>query len=82
MMPDNKKQWFLLLLTAAWLLLSAVAYVATQDARIATLIAPPIAMLCRLYHYHFPPSIADYELQKFKLQIKRDQACNRKRARP
>ena len=60
-------------------------YFATQDARalrLATLTVPPITMLRQLYRYYFPPSAADYELQKLKLQIKSDQTSNRKRTRP
>lgn len=88
-MPDNKKQWFLLILTAAWLLialaLTAGVYSITQDARsfgFAMLTAAPITMLRHLYRYHFPPSAADYEIQKLKLLLKSDQARNRKRNHP
>lgn len=88
-MIDNKKQWYLVILATTWLFialaLTAGFYAITQDTRslsLATLTAPPIAMLRQLYHYYFPPSAADYEIQKFKLQRKSDQACNKKRPRP
>jgi hypothetical protein len=75
-MIDNNKQWFLLILAAAWLFialaLAAGVYFAT----------PSRMMLRQLYRYYFPPSAADYELQKLKLQIKSDQTSNRKRTRP
>lgn len=85
---DNSKQWFLLLLAAVWLFfalaLTAYVYSVTQDMRslgLATLTAPPIAMLRLLYRYHFPPSAADYELQKLKLQFKHGRSHYRKRVR-
>jgi len=84
-MIDNKKQWYLLILATIWLLialtLTASFYLTTRDIRslgLATLTAPPIAMLRRLYHYHFPPSPADYEIKKLKLQKKSNQAHNKK----
>jgi hypothetical protein len=88
-MVDNKKQWFLLILAAVWLFLAlaltAGVYYTTQDVRtlgLATLTAPPIAMFRQLYRYHFPPSAADYEIQKLKLQMKSERAHNRKWIRP
>lgn len=84
-MIDNKKQWFLLSLATVWLLIAlamtASIYYITRDTRtlgLATLIAPPITMLHRIYHYHFPPSPADYELQKLKLQLKKSSARRKK----
>jgi hypothetical protein len=85
-MIDNKKQWFLLILATIWLFLALAITTSflliTQDARsfgLTALTAPPIAMLRQIYRYHFPPSAADYALQKLKLQAKRDQ--RRQRAR-
>ncbi len=52
MMLDNKKQWFLLILIAAWLFivlaLTIKVYYTLQDVRslgLAALTAPPIALL-------------------------------------
>lgn len=74
-MTDNKKQWYLLILATAWLFialaLTVCALYITRDLRsalLAGLTTPPIALLHRLYHYHFPPSAADYEIQKLKIQ--------------
>jgi hypothetical protein len=75
-MTDNKKQWYLLILATAWLFialaLTAGALYITRDLRSAAfagLTTPPIVLLRRLYHYYFPPSDADYEIQKLKIQI-------------
>lgn len=85
-MPNSKQQWFLFILAAAWLfvalVLTGIVYLVTQDARtlvLSALMAPPVAMLRYLYHYYFPPSSADYELQKLKLQLKSDQTHCKKR---
>lgn len=82
-MIDNRKQWFLLILAAAWLLivlaLTASVYTITRDLHsfgLATFTAPLIAILRPLYRYHFPPDVADCEIQKLKLQLK---DCNKKR---
>ncbi len=73
-MTDNKKQCNLLILATAWLFialaLTAGALYVTRDLRsvvLAGLTTPPIALLRRLYRYHFPPSAADYEIQKLKI---------------
>jgi hypothetical protein len=74
-MTDNKKQWYLLILATAWLfialaLTAGMLYI-TRDLRsaaLAGLMAPPIALLRGLYRYYFPPSAAEYEIQKLKLQ--------------
>ncbi len=75
-MTDNKKQWYLLILATVWLFialaLTAGALYITRDLRsalLAGLSTPQIALLRRLYLYHFPPSAADYEIQKLKIQI-------------
>jgi len=88
-MKDNKKQWYLLVLATAWLFSSLAvtisAFYMTKDPRslaIATLTAPPIAILSRLYLYHFPPSTADYEIQKLKLQIKLSAVRKKKCVKP
>jgi hypothetical protein len=88
-MSNSKEQWFLFILAAAWLfltlILTGIVYLLTHDVRalaLTTLTAPPVAMLRSLYHYHFPPSSADYELQKLKLQLRSNQARNKKRKAP
>ena len=75
-MTDNKKQWYLLILVTAWLFIALALTVGalyiTKDLRsaaIAGLTAPPIALIRRLCRYYFPPSAADYEIQKLKIQV-------------
>jgi len=88
-MSNSKEQWFLFILAAVWLcialILTGIVYLITHDARalaLTTLTAPPVAMLRYLYHYHFPPSSADYELQKLKLRLKSNQTHYKKRKIP
>jgi hypothetical protein len=88
-MSNHKIQWYLLILAPIWLFVSlaltASAFYITRDLHsfaLGTLTAPPIVILNLLYRRHFPPSAADYEIQKLKLQLKSDQVRNRKRVKP
>ena len=72
----SKQQWYFLILATVWLFvalaLTVDIFYVTKDLRsiiLATLTAPPIAMLQRLYRYYFPPSKADYKMQELKLRV-------------
>lgn len=88
-MIDNAIKWFFLILATAWLFVTLAILVVvifiTHDA-VATIVSScmmlPGILIFKLHHYYFPPSPADYEIQKLKLQLKSDRTRNRKRASP
>ncbi|MDQ2716707.1 MAG: hypothetical protein M3Z08_17515 [Chloroflexota bacterium] len=86
--PNNKNQWFLLILAAVLLFISLVltasVFFISHDPRSFGLVGSTAPLISSLYRYYFPPSAEEYRLKELKLRLKfaaasHKKACERQR---